>query len=385
MTEMDRAFPEEEFATRREKLGAAMAAAGLDGLVVSTPENIFYLTGLDHQGFFALHLLIVTAAGEMTLIVRAMERVTVEDQVSGARFVGYADNEDPARVACTALQDSDLARGRIGVEKHSLFFPPRAYEALLAGTPEATWLDASRLIDELRMIKSPLEIAYTRQAAAVTDAMLQAAIATAAPGVNEREVAAEIHRAMILAGGDTPGFGPFIRPTPRLGQEHTTWQDRKLVAGEALLLELSGCVSRYHAPAGRFLFIGRRPAGAREIEQVCLEAFDRVVEAIVPGVTAAEVYRAWQSRVDEAGLSHYRRHHCGYVVGLGFPPSWTGGSMVMGLRHDSNLVLRPGMVFHLLSWLMGSGRGDYFVSNTAVLTDAGYEVLTKTPRHAQVV
>lgn len=385
MTEMDRAFPEEEFATRREKLGAAMAAAGLDGLVVSTPENIFYLTGLDHQGFFALHLLIVTAAGEMTLIVRAMERVTVEDQVSGARFVGYADNEDPARVACTALQDSDLARGRIGVEKHSLFFPPRAYEALLAGTPEATWLDASRLIDELRMIKSPLEIAYTRQAAAVTDAMLQAAIATAAPGVNEREVAAEIHRAMILAGGDTPGFGPFIRPTPRLGQEHTTWQDRKLVAGEALLLELSGCVSRYHAPAGRFLFIGRRPAGTREIEQVCLEAFDRVVEAIVPGVTAAEVYRAWQSRVDEAGLSHYRRHHCGYVVGLGFPPSWTGGSMVMGLRHDSNLVLRPGMVFHLLSWLMGSGRGDYFVSNTAVLTDAGCEVLTKTPRHAQVV
>ena len=382
MTEMDRAFPEEEFATRREKLGAAMAAAGLDGLVVSTPENIFYLTGLDHQGFFALHLLIVTAAGEMTLIARAMERVTVEDQVSGARFVGYADNEDPARVACTALQDSDLARGRIGVEKHSLFFPPRACEALLAGTPEATWLDASRLIDELRMIKSPLEIAYTRQAAAVTDAMLQAAIATAAPGVNEREVAAEIHRAMILAGGDTPGFGPFIRPTPRLGQEHTTWQDRKLVAGEALLLELSGCVSRYHAPAGRFLFIGRRPAGAREIEQVCLEAFDRVVEAIVPGVTAAEVYRAWQSRVDEAGLSHYRRHHCGYVVGLGFPPSWTGGSMVMGLRHDSNLVLRPGMVFHLLSWLMGSGRGDYFVSNTAVLTDAGCEILTKTPRHA---
>jgi Xaa-Pro dipeptidase len=39
------------------------------------------------------------------------------------------------------------------------------------------------------------------------------------------------------------------------------------------------------------------------------------------GVAAAEVYRAWQSRVDEVGLSHYRRHHCGYVMGLGFPPS----------------------------------------------------------------
>jgi Xaa-Pro dipeptidase len=219
----------------------------------------------------------------------------------------------------------------------------------------------------------------------VTDAMMQAAIDAAKAGVNEREVAAEAHRAMILAGGGTPGFGPFIRPSPRLGQEHTTWQDRPLVDGEGLLLEMAACVNRYHAPAGRFVFIGRRPPGTLEIEGVCIEAFDRLVTAIRPGVSAAEVYRAWQSRVDEAGLSHYRRHHCGYVVGLGFPPSWTGGSMVVGLRHDGDLVLRPGMVFHLLSWLMGTGRGDYFFSNTAVLTEQGCEILTSTPRRSQVV
>ena len=215
--------------------------------------------------------------------------------------------------------------------------------------------------------------------------LLQAAIASTAPGVNEREIAAEAHRAMILSGSGTPGFGPFIRPTPRLGQEHTTWQDRKLVDGEGLLLEMAACVNRYHAPAGRLVFIGRRPPGTRAIEQVCIEAFDRVTGAIRPGATAAEVYRAWQGRVDEAGLAHYRRHHCGHIVGLGFPPSWTGGSMVVGLRHDRDLVLRPGMVFHLLSWLIGTGRGDYFVSNTALLTEAGCEVLTKTPQHAQVV
>jgi Xaa-Pro dipeptidase len=378
-------FPKEELDARLESVRAGMAADEFAGLVVTTPENIFYLTGLDHQGFFALHLLIVTAAGEMILIARAMERITIADQVTGARFVGYADNEDAARVACGILRDEGLADGRIGVEKHSLFFPPRAYEALLRGAPEATWIDASRLVDELRLIKSPREIAYTREAAAVTDAMLQAAIEVAQAGVNEREVAAEAHRAMILAGGGTPGFGPFIRPAPRLGQEHTTWQDRPLVEGEGLLLEMAACVNRYHAPAGRFVFIGRRPPGTLEIEQVCIEAFDRVVAAIRPGATAADVYRAWQSRVDEAGLAHYRRHHCGYVVGLGFAPSWTGGSMVVGLRHDSDMVLRPGMVFHLLSWLMGTGRGDYFFSNTAVMTEEGCEILTKTPRRSQVV
>ena len=75
--------------------------------------------------------------------------------------------------------------------------------------------------------------------------------------------------------------------------------------------------------------------------------------------------------MDEAELAHYRRHHHGYVVGLGFPPTRTGGSMVVGLRHDRDLVLRLHMVLHLLSCLIGTGRGDYFVSNTALLTEAG--------------
>src|ERR687891_1424394 len=263
-------FPDAEFDDRIERVRGEMARLDLEGLVVATPENIFYLTGLDHQGFFALHLLIVTAGGAMTLIARSMERITVADQVTGARFVGYADNEDAARVAGAILRDEGLADGRIGVEKHSLFFPPRVYEALLCGTPEATWVDASRLIHELRLIKSPREIAYTREAAAVTDAMMQAAIDAAQAGVNEREVAAEAHRAMILAGGGTPGFGPFIRPTPRLGQEHTTWQDRPLVDGEGLLLEMAACVNRYHAPAGRLVFIRRPPPRKRGVRQGCL-------------------------------------------------------------------------------------------------------------------
>ena len=107
---------------------------------------------------------------------------------------------------------------------------------------------------------------------------------------------------------------------------------------------------------------------------VCVEAFQQVVEAIRPGRAAAQVYRAWQDRVDEAGLAHYRRHHCGYLVGIGFPPSWVGGSMVVGLRHDSDLKLQTGMTFHLLSWLMGTGQGDYFVSNAAMLTENGCDV-----------
>src|SRR3546814_1557695 len=104
-----------------------------------------------------------------------------------------------------------------------------------------------------------------------------------------------------------------------------------------------------------------------------------VCSSDLPGRRARDVYAAWQSVVDAAGLAHYRRHHCGYMVGIGVPPSWTGGNTVTGLRHDSDLLIEEGMGFHVLSWLMGAGRGDYFLSNTVLLTAGGPEVLTRTP------
>jgi Xaa-Pro dipeptidase len=84
-------------------------------------------------------------------------------------------------------------------------------------------------------------------------------------------------------------------------------------------------------------------------------------------------------------MPHYRRHHCGYLVGLGMAPSWTGGNSVTGLRHDSDLELREGMTFHLLSWFTETGRGDYFVSNTALLGANGPELLTRAPMGPTVV
>ena len=57
---------------------------------------------------------------------------------------------------------------------------------------------------------------------------------------------------------------------------------------------------------------------------------------------------------------------------------------MLGLRRDSDRVIRTGMSFHILSWLMGTGRGDYFISNTVLLTEAGPEVLTRTPTGVSV-
>jgi Xaa-Pro dipeptidase len=376
---MDRnPFSEAEINGRLAKARAALAERELDVAIFASPENVFYLTGLDHWGYFAPHLLIVPLDAKPVLVTRSMEKVTIENRVRTAEFRGHSDSETAADLAARVLADQGLAGKRIGLEYWTSGMSHGLAEKLQAQT-DAKWSDVSGLVDKMRRVKSAEEQVLMRRAAKVTDAAAGAAIAAISDGASEQEVAAECVAAMIRAGGHAPGFGPFIRPAARLGEEHTTWGDRTYRSGEPVFLELSGCVSRYHAPLGRLIRLGGISDEDALMAEITAMAFDAVVKAIRPGVKARDVYAAWQRVADDAGLSHYRRHHCGYLVGVGQPPSWTGGNSVVGLRHDSDLEIEHGMSFHILSWLMGTGRGDDFISNTVLLGDTGAEVLTRTP------
>lgn len=383
-----RTFPDAELADRLSKVRSAIAEAGLDGLVVAVPENIYYLTGLDHWGFFACHLLIVPREGCLILVARAMERITIENQVRNADFYGHKDNEELADYAARAITDLGLADGHIGLEKRSLFLTPRHSEGIVANTPHADWQDASGLIDEIRLIQSPLEQSYTRKAAEAADAGTQAAVAAIHDGASDYEVAAECLKSMTLAGSEYPGFGPFVRPTRRLGEEHTTWRGDSFQAGDAVFLEVGAAYRKYQAPMGRLVHIGSAPQAAEAAAALSIAGMDAIVGALKPGSTAGEVYAAWEEVARDGGLPDYHRHHCGYLVGIGFPPSWTGGSMVTSLAPKSPRKLSAGMVFHAHSWFTDTGRGDafsYFISNTVLMTDAGAEVLTaRTPQGPQV-
>jgi Xaa-Pro dipeptidase len=370
-------FTDGEIGRRLDAVRAALAGRGLDAAVFASPENVFYLTGLDHWGYFAPHLLIVPAEGRPTLVTRAMERVTIENHVRSAEFRGHSDSETAADLAARILKDQGLAGKRLGLERwtsglsHGLGL---RLESLL----DAEWSDVSNLVDHMRLVKSAEEQALMRRAAGITDLAAQAAIEAISDGAREQDVAADCIAAMTRAGGHVPGFGPFIRPASRLGEEHTTWGSGNYRNGEPVFMELSGCISRYHAPLGRLVRLGGISDADARMAEVTAAAFNAVLGALKPGARARDVYAAWQAVADDAGLSHYRRHHCGYCVGIGQPPSWTGGNTVTGLRHDSDLEIRTGMSFHILSWLMGTGKGDDFISNTVLLTENGPEVLTRT-------
>jgi len=410
-----RYFDDNEYKRRRTQVREAMANRGLDACLIASPENIYYLTGLDHMGYFAYQLLVFPLRGQPALITRAMEKATVRDQVPDVIHIGYADGSRPpqdlaqptlemigvqttrdlrkrplltpsAAVEKTvaALHDMGVAKGVLGLDMNSTFLPYAAAEGIIEGTAEAEWADLGNLVDNVRLIQSPPELALTRKAAAITDSMMLSAIAAAGCGINEQEVMAAIYDAMFRRGGTYPGFVPLVRSTGDVEHEHGTWSSHTLENNDLLFLEMAGCVKRYHAPAGRLVFIDRVPENAERINDICHQAMHAAAQTIKPGALAGDVYENWEQVLHRHGLSHYGRHHCGYSVGIGYPPSWSGSGVPVGLRRESDMVLREGMVFHLMSWLLRCGEGDAFLSDTIVVTERGCEFLTSVSREVYV-
>ena len=369
-------FSDEELSRRLAATRQEMAARGLDLILLSAPEHVFYLTGLDHWGYFAPHVLIVASEGELVLVTRAMEHVAIRNQVRNATFIGHSDSESAADVVVKHLKGASSGK-TIGLEAASAGLSYAMGQSLKQGVDGASWVDITGMLDEMRLVKSTEEQRFMRSAAVASDAGTQAAINAIHDGAKEADVAAECLAAMTRAGGTPPGFGPFLRPFHRMAEEHTTWGDGE--HHEAVFLEIAGCVARYNAPMGRLVNIGRISDEDAEMANICGEAFDATLRALKVGARAKDVYNGWQSVVDAAGMPEYRRHHCGYLVGIGFPPAWTGGPRVTGLRHDSDREMREGMTFHLMSWFTETGRGNYFISNTVLLGADGAEVLTTTP------
>lgn len=109
-------FSSEELHRRLSAVRQELVARRIEAAVFASPENVFYLTGLDHWGYFAPHLLIVPLDKQPALVTRAMERVSIAKQVAVAEFHGHADSETAADVAARVLAGYGLAGKRLGLE-----------------------------------------------------------------------------------------------------------------------------------------------------------------------------------------------------------------------------------------------------------------------------
>ncbi|AHM05626.1 macromolecule degradation protein [Roseibacterium elongatum DSM 19469] len=370
-------FPPEEFDTRRSRACAALRVADLDAIVLFAPESQYWLTGYDTFGFAMFQAMVLDADGGIDLLTRlpdlrqaqntsilSTECIHVWPEVEGA---------DPARDLAALLTRRGLAGRRIGVETRTAGLTHHAGQRLDAALPGL--IEASDLIPALRRVKSPAELACIRRAASLSDAALDAALATTGPGAFEGEIHAAMQGAILSAGGEPAANETIIGSGANALLCRSFAGRRVLDDTDQLTLEWSGSWMRYHAAMMRTLVIGTPNAAQRRMHAAAVEALEACEAALVPGRPMADVFEAHARVFDAHGLHAARLQACGYHMGIAYAPIWVEFPMF----HAGNpLLLEAGNAVFLHMILMDSASGlAVTLGHSLILGATGPERLSR--------
>jgi Xaa-Pro dipeptidase len=278
------------------------------------------------------------------------------------------------------LQERGWAGRSIGLELDAYYFTARCHQELLRCLPEAKFVDASLLVNWIRLVKSPAEIEYLSQAGRIVERVMRTALEVIEPGLRECDAVAAVYQAQISGlpefGGDYPAFVPMMPTGEKTSAPHLTWTDEPYRPDQAANLELCGCRHRYHSPLARTIYLGARPPERlNRLAEVTVEGLNAALEAVKPGETCESVELAWRRVIARAGFEKESR--IGYAMGLNYPPDW--GEHTASLRAGDKTLLQPNMSFHMIvgMWLDDYG---FECSESFLVTETGCRTLADFPR-----
>jgi ectoine hydrolase len=378
MAHHDPAFTQTEYNRRLAKTRAAMEARGIDALFCEDPSNMAWLTGYDGWSFYVHQGVILPLEGDPIWWGRNQDANGARRTVwmANDRIHGYADTfvqnpdahpmEDLARI----LRDYGLGRARIAVEMDNYYYSAKAHQTLVAQLPDATFLDATVLVNWQRGVKSDEEIALMRRAARIAEKVIDGVIERIEPGLRKNDLVAQIYHDAVTGIGDDWGDYAAIVPLLPSGSDaaapHLTWDGRPFVKGECTFFELAGCFRRYHIPFCRSVFLGTPPEFLKTAEAALVAGLEAGLDAARAGNRASDIARALAAPLERAGIERGAR--CGYPIGLSYPPDW--GERTVSLRETDDTILEPGMTFHFMPGLWMDDWG-LEITESILIKDTG--------------
>jgi len=382
-------FTEKEYEKRVKKTKKRMEAAGIEVLIATHPANMNYLTGYDGWSFYVHQCVIISLdQDEPVWIGRNMDgnAAKVTTFLSEENIRNYDDDyvhspvgKHPIDFVVDVIKDKGWEDKIFGVEMDKFYFTHKTYQILNDSLPNARFKDATFLVAKVRAIKSAQEIEFMKRAGKIAEKVMQTGIDAVNVGVRECDAAAEISHAQISGtdefGGDYPAIVPLMPAGDGIDAPHLTWSDRRYKENEPVILELSGCYNRYHAPIARTVYLGEAPKRMQEITDLVIEGLDETLDFIEPGVTCEAVEEKWRNSIAKGGLVDASR--LGYAFGLNYPPDW--GEQVASMRPKDKTVLKENMTFHLIPIIWQDDIG-FEMSSAIRITENGCEEFYDFPK-----
>jgi len=376
---MPRFFSEQEYVDRVSRLQKSMQASDIEYLLVTSPEDIFYLSGHHTFGYYTFQALVVPDSGKPVLIARRGELVNGRHNSWLSTFIPYDDTNDPVEVTTATLKSFGRQTAKVGVDLDSWFLSPRTYQRITQHLNGFQVVDGGGLIGPLRIIKSPKEVEYIREAARIASVGMGAGVEAVRPGAYDHEVAGAILGAMMSNGCNYLAVEPVVAVGPRSGNMHSAHDNREIKTGDCVFLEIGGCFNRYHAGLLRTVYVGPKvPDEVSEWYEITKRVVDHVVSQTRPGATSSDVATTVANVPGVTEEYKKGRKRVGYSIGIAFAPDWGEGHL-MDLKVGDSRPIRPGMTFHVPFAMRRTDAFGVGFSHTIHVTLNGAEALTSFP------
>ena len=369
------AFSRVEYQRRMQQVEVALEQAGFDALIAYSVKNqpgpVAYLggyepnLGLHDVAFFAV---VPNGHPRYALLTNAFwdnpQQLSWPDDIIITSDYGHWLSE---------LLPGSVRR--IGVAGYR-FFPTPVYTALQAAFPAASIVDATTLLMEVAKVKSPEEVQVIRRCWEITDEGGRAFLASIHEGANEREIKAEVERAVMLGGSDGMWYNFQIYSGSQVAVGIGLSKDRTLARGEQVQVDCGAHYRGYHGDLSRVTTVGPASDEIQAIMETTANMYEAMLQAIRPGAPVADIARAAihaaRKREMEPYLYHSPNHAAGFVGhGIG---CWY--HEYPEIHPDATDVLETNMVIVLEPILGRPGVGGAKIEDAVLVTPQGAERLS---------
>lgn len=378
------------------RLDEFLAKASLDAVIGTSPENVLYLSGYwamsqwVRRGPQAYVLRPRKGLGETAVVTNTSLLDLVADQdisadvrrysyfktdvdstaalsAADARHIALFSSEaypGPVAALAAAINQRGLTKARIGIDEIGI--TPQCMEQLVAAFPDATFVRAFALMENVRAIKTPDEIVRLRRAASISEQSIEAALGAAAVGITEIEMARVFHsRTTMLDGVPVTGCIGF---GDRSAMSNVQPSSQALKMGDVIRFDVGCRYQHYRSDISRIAVMGEPSSKLRLYHDALYKGVQRAYEILKPGLKISELFRQVVDTVQKEGIPHYNRSHVGHGIGIeGYDPPNIAG--------DSSDVFEANMVICVETPYYELGFAGLQVEDMILVTGDGAESL----------
>lgn len=332
----------------------------LDGFIISSCANISYLTEYTCRESY---LLISKKANVYFTDSRYIEEA--KNNLKGAAEIKKTNGSVFNIIARACLR---LGLKRIGFEERHLAFAE--YQKIKEGLKKKAELTPSHsLIEELRQIKEPEEISKIKEAVRITAEALKFIKKYVLPGKAELEIVAELERFIRYQGATNSAFEIIVASGQNSSFPHHIPTRRKVKDNELVLIDIGVNYLGYKCDLTRVFYSGKINSLEQKIYGIVLEAQDRAIRKIRPGVSIKEVDAASRQYISQRGFGRFFGHNLGHGIGLEVheEPNISG---------ENGNAVKTGMVFTVEPAIYLPGKFGVRIEDMILVTKKGAEVLS---------